>query len=151
MDLDQLRKINQLSSELKKHGMAESSTDAYAQAQQIVELVPKPKPAAAPESVVIEAAPVEPIAAKQFELEFERVRKAVAEEMDVLRNTINQIIGEVNSIREDISKLSAVQPPKLKEKQAELKTEVRVNHPRQGSWQPGDVDIQKMFYFGTKK
>jgi len=43
MDLEQLRRINTLSSELKRHGMADSSTDAYEQAEQIIQIVQKPK------------------------------------------------------------------------------------------------------------
>lgn len=152
MDLGQLQRINKLSSELKRHGMADSSTDAYTQAQQIVTITPKKNvPAAGQETVVVEAAPMEPLAARQFQLELERVHKAVTKELDVLRNAINQIVAEVNALREDVCKLQSVQPPKPKEKQVELKTEERVPHARVGDWKPGDVDIQKMFYFGTKK
>lgn len=150
MDIDQLQKINQLSHELKRHGMASSATDAYSQAQQIITITPK-SPAAAQETVMVEAAPVEPLAARQFQIELERVQKAYAEELEMMRTAINQIIAEVNSLRDEFTKVQAVQPPKPKEKQVELKTEQKVPHPRQGDWKPGDVDIQKMFYFGTKK
>ncbi len=150
MDLEQLRKINTLSHELKRHNMASSSTDAYTQAQQIVQVIPKPATASC-ETIVVEAAPAAPIAERQFQLELERVHKAVAEEVEVLRTAINQIIAEVNALREDLGKVQSAQPPKPKEKQVELKTETKEAHPRQGNFQPGDVDIQKMFYFGTKK
>lgn len=150
MGVDQLRKINQLSSELKRHGMADSSTDAYAQAQQIVTITPKKS--VSQETVLVEAAPAaNSLSARQFQVELDRVHKAVNEELDVLRNAFNQIIVEVNALREDLIKAQAAQPPKQKEKQVELKTETKVPHPRQGNYQPGDVDIQKMFYFGTKK
>jgi hypothetical protein len=151
MDVEKLRRINMLSHELKKHGMADSSTDAYNQAQQMVQVIPKTN-SAPQESVVIEAAPVaEPLAARQFQIEVDKIQKAFSEELDVIRNAMNQVIMEVNSLREDLSKAQAAQPPKQKEKQVELKTEVKVSHPRQGDWKPGDVDIQKMFYYGTKK
>jgi hypothetical protein len=80
------------------------------------------------------------------------MQKGFSEELDVLRTAMNQLIIEVNSLREELSKAQvAPQQPKQKEKQAELKTETKVAHPRQGDWKPGDVDIQKMFYYGTKK
>jgi hypothetical protein len=151
MDVEKLRKINMLSHELQKHGMADSSTDAYAQAQQMVQVIPKQTvSAAAQESVVLEAAPVaEPLAARQFQMEIEKIQKGFSDELDVMRSAINQIISEVNALREDLSKAQTAQPPKQKEKQVELKTAPKESHPRQGDWKPGDVDIQKMFYYGN--
>jgi flagellar hook-associated protein FlgK len=152
MDIDQLRKINQLSHELRKHHMAESSNEAYDQAQQIVTITQKPSASAGQETVLVEAAPAaDQLAARQFQIELDRIQKTVNEEMDVLRNALNQIISEVNSLRDELSKVQTAQPPKPKEKQAELKTEDKTPHARVGNFQPGDVDIQKMFYFGTKK
>ena len=101
MDVEQLRKINQLSSELKRHGMAGDSTDAYAQAQQIITITPK-KSISNQETVVVEAAPAaDSLSSRQFQVELERVHKAVTEELDMLRNAFNQIIVEVNALRED--------------------------------------------------
>jgi methionine synthase I (cobalamin-dependent) len=152
MDVDKLRRINMLSSELKKHGMADSSQDAYTQAQEIIQVTPKQSSQATQESVIVETAPAQdPLAAKQFQIELDKMQRGFSEEMDVLRNAMNQLIIEVNSLRDELGKAQAAQPPKQKEKQVELKTETKVSHPRQGNWTPGDVDIQKMFYYGTKK
>ncbi|MEM4247448.1 MAG: hypothetical protein QXR48_02875 [Candidatus Woesearchaeota archaeon] len=151
MDVEKLRKINMLSSELKKHGMAESSQDAYTQAQEIIQVIPKDNARATQESVIVETAPAhDPLAAKQFQIELEKLQKVFSDELDILRNAMNQLITEVNALREDLNKIQSAQP-KQKEKQVELKTEPKVAHPRQGDWKPGDVDIQKMFYYGTKK
>jgi hypothetical protein len=152
MDVEKLRKINQLSQELKKHGMADSSQDAYTQAQQIIQVIPKNSAPASQESVIVETAPAQdPLAARQFQIELDKMQKGFSEELDVLRTAMNQLIIEVNSLRDELSKAQMAQPPKQKEKQVELKTETKVAHPRQGDWKPGDVDIQKMFYYGTKK
>jgi hypothetical protein len=151
MDMDQLRKINQLSSELKRHGMAGSSTDAYQQAEEIIQITQKPKPVEVGDGTVITAEPADPLIARQFQIELERVQKEHAAQLDVLRNAMNQIIAEVNSLRDDIGKLQSAQPPKPKEKQEALKTEPNDPHPRQGSYKPGDIDIKSVFYFGTKK
>ncbi len=152
MDLDQLQKINSLSHELKKHKMAGTSEDAYTQAQQIIQVIPRQHAQEQQESVTIETAPApNQIESRQFQIEMERMQKAFAEEMDVMRTAMNQLIAEVNSLRGELGKVQSAQPPKQKEKQAELKTEAKVSHPRQGDWKPGDVDIQKMFYYGTKK
>ncbi len=152
MDLDQLQKINALSHELKKHKMAGSSEDAYTQAQQIIQVIPRQNAQEHQESVIAETAPVpDQMESRQFQIEMERMRKVFAEEIEVMRTAMNQLITEVNSLREELGKVQSAQPPKPKEKQVELKTEPKVAHPRQGGWKPGDVDIQKMFYYGTKK
>jgi chromosome segregation ATPase len=151
MDIDQLRKINQLSHELRKHHMAETSNDAYDQAQQIITITQKSSPPSQ-ETVLVEAAPAaDQLAARQFQIELDRATKGFNDELEVMRNALNQIISEVNSLRDELSKIQTAQPPKPKEKQAELKTEEKTPHARVGNFQPGDVDIQKMFYFGTKK
>jgi hypothetical protein len=150
MDLEQLRKINTLSHELKRHGMAASSTDAYQQAEQIVQIIPKPAAPATEGSVVVQAQPVDPLSARQFQLELERLQKALNDELEVMRTAVNQIIAEVNALRDDVIKLQSAQPPKPKEKQVELKVEPKEPHPRQGDWKPGDIDIKSVFYFGNK-
>ena len=38
----------------------------------------------------------------------------------------------------------------VQETQKSLKAEEKQPHPRQGNYQPGDVAIDKMFYFGHK-
>ncbi len=152
MDLDQLQRINALSHELKKHKMAGTSEEAFTQAQQIIQVLPRQNAQEQQESVTIETAPAPNlIETRQFQIEMERMRNAFAEEIDVMRTAMNQLITEVNSLREELSRVKSAQPPKPKEKQAELKTEPKTAHPRQGDWKPGDVDIQKMFYYGTKK
>ena len=151
MDMDQLRKINQLSSELKKHHMADSSMDAYSQAQHIVQVIPKTSVSHGQESVVVEAAPADPLVARQFEMEIQRIQKGFSDELEVMRTAMNQIIAEVNALREDLSKAQAQVPPKPKEKQEALKTEANEPHPRQGIYKPGDIDIKSVFYFGNKK
>lgn len=151
MDMDQLRKINQLSSELKKHKMADSSMDAYSQAQHIVQVIPKGSISQPQETVMVEAAPADPLVARQFEIEMQRVQKGLSDELEVMRNAMNQIIAEVNALREDLSKAQAAQPPRPKEKQEALKTETKEPHPRQGDYKPGDIDIKSVFYFGNKK
>ena len=151
MDLDQVRKINDLSNELKKHGMVDSSTDAYQQAEQMIQVIPKQEATQDNGSqVVVQEAPKDSLAERQFRIELERMQKAMREEIDIMRNAMNQIITEVNALRDDLSNLQNAQPPKSKEKQKELKTETKEPHPRQGNFSSKDVDIQKMFYFGNK-
>jgi hypothetical protein len=130
--------------------MADSSTDAYAQAEQIITITPK-RATGEQETIVMEAPAQGALAARQSQIEIELLRKGVNDEMEIFRNAINQIIAEVNSLREDLTKIQNEAQPKPREKQAELKTENKEAHPRQGNFQPGDVDIQKMFYFGVKK
>jgi len=80
------------------------------------------------------------------------MQKAHDSELEVLRTAVNQLISEVNMLRDDMTKLNAqAEQQKPKEKQVELKTENKEPHPRQGNYKPGDIDIKSVFYFGTKK
>jgi hypothetical protein len=69
----------------------------------------------------------------------------------MLKSALNTLAHELESVKSELRKLGESVPPKPKEKQVELKTEAKEVHPRQGNFTPSDVDIQKMFYFGTKK
>ncbi len=154
MDINQLSKINTLSSELKKHGMAENSTVALQQAEEIMQTEGTQ---AGKETMTIQEPQTNQLAERQVQIEIEKVQKVIAEELDTFRNAINQVIIEVNNVRDDVSKLrTTLTQPKAKETQVTLAEEKKIEvkpaepHPRQGNLTSKDVDIQKMFYFGNK-
>ena len=146
MDVFKLQRINSLASDLRKHNFAGSSEDAFQQAEQVFE--------EKQHGAVEEAAPVvqksNGLAERRFELLLEQNNKKYVEEFQVLRSALNSLAQELESLKSELRKLSEQAPPKPKERQEPLKTEVKEEHPRQGKFNPSDVDIQKMFYFGKK-
>lgn len=165
MDAMKLQKINALASELRKHNFAMSSEDAFKQAETVYDnnssggaqvLVMEQHPAFTTQQQQAPAAPpADEMTSRKIELLIENHSKKYEEEFSVLRGAINQLIGELNSVKAHLAKATVVSSSddsgKHKEKQAELKTETKEDHPRQGKFQPADVDIQKMFYFGAKR
>ena len=147
MDVDKLQKINLLANELKKHNFAFSSDDAFKQAEQVYEegaqqIVVEEKPFVQQQSSGLET--------KKVELILEMNNKKYDQEFAALRNAVNMLAQELEVLKGELRKYSD-EHPRQKEKQVELKTEVKEAHPRQGNFQPSDVDIQKMFYFGAKR
>ena len=149
MDVEKLQRINALASELRKHNFALSSDEAYQQAEQVYET-------GAVQQVVVEK-PMQvqnsdALAMRRFEMMLEQNNKKYEQEFATYRNAINMLASQLEVLKAELAKTERVAASeKPKEKQAELKTEVKESHPRQGNFQPSDVDIQKMFYFGAKR
>ncbi len=145
MDVDKIQRINTLTSELRKHNFAASSEDAFQQAEQLYEdaeqVVVEEKQPAAEQTTHLEE--------RKAELLIQMNNKKYEQEFSLLRSALNTLAQELETVKTELRKFSE-QNPRPKEKQAELKTETKEVHPRQGNFTPGDVDIQKMFYFGKK-
>ena|SRR3989338_3084042 len=150
MDVERLQRINALAGELKKQNFALSSDDAYRQAEGVY------AEGNGAQVVVEEVSHVQhsdgALSLRKFELMIELNNKKYEAEFALYRNAINQLAAELEAVRSELRQRSQeAQVPKQKEKQAELKSEVKEAHPRQGNFTPSDVDIQKMFYFGNKR
>lgn len=145
MDVEKLQRINALANELRKHNFAVSNDEAYKQAEQVYDQE-------AVQQIVVEEKPTEQqtdaLATRRFEMTLELHNKKYEQEFTTLRNAINLLAGQLDVLKTELAKLNEQKP---KEKQVELKTEVKEAHPRQGNFQPSDVDIQKMFYFGARR
>ncbi|HLC32758.1 MAG TPA: hypothetical protein VJJ82_02950 [Candidatus Nanoarchaeia archaeon] len=149
MDVDKLQRINALASELRKHNFALSSDEAFEQAEQVYE-------GGNGTQVIVEQKPMQlqnadALSMRRFEMMLEQNNKKYEQEFATYRNAINMLAAQLELLKAELTKASVVAQERPKEKQAELKTEVKEAHPRQGNFQPSDVDIQKMFYFGAKR
>lgn len=149
MDVDKLQRINALASELRKHNFALSSDEAYQQAEQVYE--------GTGSQVIVEQKPMvtsqnqDALSMRRFEMMLEQNNKKYEQEFATYRNAINLLASQLEVLKAELSKFGRENTEKPKEKQVELKTEVKEAHPRQGNFQPSDVDMQKMFYFGAKR
>ncbi len=148
MDVFKLQRMNSLAAELKKHNFASSSEDAFQQAEQIY-VEKAPEVSVEPQVVVQQKS--DPLAERRVELLLEQNNRKYEQELGLLRSAVNTLANELENLKSELRKVHEQAPPKPKEQQVPLKTEPKQDHPRQGKFQPNDVDIQKMFYFGTKR
>lgn len=149
MDVFKLQRMNNLAAELRKHNMASSSEDAYQQAEQVFD--ERQAPQVSEETQVVVEQKVDHLAERRFELVLEQNNRKYEQELGLLRSALNTLANELENLKSELRRLHEQAPPKPKEQQTPLKTEPKEDHPRQGKFAPGDVDIQKMFYFGTKR
>jgi len=159
MDIDKLIKINNLSKELQRHGIAASALEAVQQACVVVEESPEQEAVLVMEQKepVQESSKVvlSPLQERRFELILEANNRRHDQEIAALRATIASMSTQLEQLRLEMKTVNERQlqagMPKKVDKQEMLKTEVKENHPRQGAFKPGDetVSIEKIFYFGT--
>ncbi|MBI4450469.1 hypothetical protein HY642_00710 [Candidatus Woesearchaeota archaeon] len=152
MDVDSTLKINALMRELQKHGIAASSEQAFSQATEIVSGT-----AEVEDNGLVLEAPVQPqgaLAERRVELLIEMSTKKLNEQVQEANNRVASLAMELEMVRADVRKLLEAKTQKIvqvvQEKQEALKTEPKTEHPRQGSFTPADVPIDKIFYFGHK-
>lgn len=192
MNIETTMKINTLMRELKKHGIAVSSEDAYKKAEQLVSLGTKKKveekseydvmfeskTEAKKEEVKTEEpqvntqfqnAPAPPqnsaLLQKQVELMIQMNMKNVHSKIVNMENTILSLQTELSALRTELSSVKAMKieglegmdkktkqaaaAPAQKVLPAETKEEKK-EHPKQGNFGPGSIDIKKYFYYGNK-
>lgn len=156
MDVEKLQKINSLALELRKHNFAGDSAEAVEKAEQFFRFEKKLPRA----NTSTPTAPAPVVQSEFVEKKFQALDSSARkneQELQLLRSAVKSLAEELEKIKAELQKFSEkaltthAQPiSKPKEHQAELKTEAKEPHPRQGSYTPGDVDIRKMFYFGNK-
>lgn len=164
MDVEKLKKINQLSGEFKKHGLAVSHDDAFAKASAVVhddEL----KDVLARTSTTASTAtstetPERPNQAtsqgfdNQYQVLLERQNRQLVQEILALKETVAMLKSDVEQLKSNAARAEILQQAQPKqEKQAvlhEKKECSEKSHPRQGNFTSEDVAIEKMFYYGKK-
>ncbi len=155
MDVETMMKINALSRELQKHGIAINSVDAVRQARVVVEETPVTT--GGQECVLMQEVPEQtkpsPLQERRFELLFEMNNRKYDQELNALKTALSSMSTQLEQMRLELKTMNErqLQMPVQKkiDKQEMLKTEVKEAHPRQGNFTSNDVAIEKVFYFGT--
>jgi polyhydroxyalkanoate synthesis regulator phasin len=147
MDVEKLKKMNELSKELKKHGMADSTRDAFEQAGQMVR----------DEAVgdVISRSDKKPEQGSSFDRKYqimlERQNRQIAQEVQALKQTVTELKEAVEQLKKAPKPTPdprpEPKPPGPPTVQSKLKKE---EHPKQGGFTSEDVSVEKVFYFGKK-
>ncbi len=165
MNIERLQKINMLASELRKHNISTGTEEAYQEAEQVYEgnqtQIFRPPTAEHSDSPVrgIRQEPPPGLQQRQTEIIIQMHLRKYDEKFEQMRATITNLEMEIGSLRANISKLQSMQPREVQmplqqptaPQKPQVKEEKQEKHPRQGDFSPADVDIQKMFYFGSKR
>lgn len=157
VELDKLKKVNALASELKKHNFAETNDEAAKLAEEFYQNKKEEKEDEK-KSVKLEN---DALSEERFELMMEMREKKMQQELEHMRSTIGFLKNRMDVLNNEVEKLKgkALSSPITFEKkkdeievQANLKKEKeqKKDHPKSGDYSSNDVDIQKMFYFGNK-
>ncbi len=144
MDVEKLKKMNELSKELKKHGIAESNKEAFEKAGEIV----RDEAIGDVISQSTQKSEASDSFDKHYQIMLERQNRQLANEIIALK-------GAVIAIQEEIEKLKQAKPmpaqqPKQETQATFAKKEEPKQHPRQGGFTSEDVAMEKVFYFGKK-
>ena len=156
MNVNEIAKMNQLMKELQKHGIAQSAPDAFQQAQEIVSDEPKKVITIDEEGLTVETAtvPGSALIESRVNLMLDMHNKKIESNFITMRDTISALAMEIEKLKFELKKFSDNKAHKVvqvvQETQKSLKTEEKTAHPRQGNYSPGDVAIDKMFYYGHK-
>lgn len=149
MDVEKLKKMNDLSKELKRHGIAIDNTDAFARAGEIV----RDKEVSEIISHTEKTASCEHSFDKQYQLMLERQNRQIANEISALKETVAALKEEILHLKQ----AKPTQQPQQAQQQPKQETQTKFpqkaeskEHPRQGSYTPDDVAVDKIFYFGKK-
>lgn len=148
MDVQKLKKMNELSKELKKHGMADSTAQAFSQAGEMVrdeafkQVVEQNKSSQKSKDGFD----------NQYQIMLERQNRQIAQEVQALKETVAAMQAEIEMLKAD-QKAAPVQQQEKPKQEVQKKfpqKEESKEHPKQGGFCPDDVSIEKMFYFGKK-
>jgi len=152
MDVQKLKKMNELSKELKKHGMADSTAQAFSQAGEMVrdeafkQVIERNKSSQKSKDCFD----------NQYQIMLERQNRQIAQEVKALKETVAAMQAEIEMLKADQKTASKLQDKQTQEKPVQ-ETQTKFpqkpeskEHPKQGGFSPDDVSIEKMFYFGKK-
>ena len=155
MDVDEVKKVNELSKELQKHGIVDDSQDGLSEAQKIVQVQepPEPGPMRPPLQEPEEPAQeMDALTQKKIELIMQMSTKKLRQEVNTLKEQITALAQELSQVKTEVGSL------RLKEVREEAQEPVKESpkvteksekeHPRHGKYSSDDVDLKKVFYFG---
>lgn len=153
MDIEALRRINELTKSLQEHGISKSSQDALEQAETILQpLQEKHKTTTATET---QQTNNEALLERKYNLILEMNNKKFENAITTLQNNVNELTQEITRLKAELRNITTKNTPEIVVKKEEPvqkseEPQQKETHPRQGSFAPGDISIEKMFYYGHK-
>ena len=157
MDVEKLKKINQLSKDLKRHGLVVE--EAITQASTILSENQDEVGVFLEKSQQQMDSKQNPASTDQYVVMLERNNRKIVEEVQKIREEMARILSEFEELKNKVAQQArpiivaapgSPEAEKSKETQAQLAPKKKEPHPRQGNFTPEDVSIEKMFYCGKK-
>ena len=142
MNVEKLKKMNELSKELQKHGMADSTSEAFSKAGDIVR----------DEAVgeVLSKSPAKDGFDHKYQIMLERQNRQFAQEINDLKEKVAVMQAEIEMLKAEKPKTAQPEKPKQETQTKFPQKEESKEHPKQGGYTPDDVAVDKVFYFGKK-
>lgn len=163
--ITEIQKLNDMTKELRSHGMAVSSRDAVENARKMMrtsdvdEAIFTAKPTYSEEKTIELKEVSKDDLVKAMEANAKYIAeqlKAFREEMSSLKTDVDnlrkEIVGvRINAAKQEINEKPIQQSTAQAMQQAGQQAPPQAeSHPRQGNFEQKDVSIEKMFYFGKK-
>lgn len=146
MDVEKLKKMNELSKELKKHGIAENNKEAFEQAGKIV----RDEAVGNVISQATQKTETSDSFDKHYQIMLERQNRQLANEIIALKEAVAAIQQEVEKLKQAKPAAPVQQQPREEKQATFAKKQEPKEHPKQGGFTSEDVAMEKVFYFGKK-
>jgi len=156
---EKIRKMGEISKELKKHGLAEDSEEAMKKAEEI--MVDGDSNVYVSQEKMKENIKKAEACCDNANDEIKRLQSAVNDrvsgmesQVNLIRDKLNEIIAKINELEQkiDAQPKQEVQATLVKEEQKaqENRDNSKVNPEVKKEYNPDDVAVDKMFYVGKK-
>ncbi|MEM3126504.1 MAG: hypothetical protein QW331_00340 [Candidatus Woesearchaeota archaeon] len=162
--ITEIQRLNEMTKELRSHGMAFSSDDAVQNARKMIDTKDIDENVFSSQAILLKEekkTEAKDVSKDDLIRAMEENAKYVAEQMKAFKTEISsmktdienlrkEIVGiRINSAREEIKEKPIRQSTSQMMQQAAQQTPAEP-HPRQGNFEQKEVSIEKMFYFGKK-
>ncbi|MBW3005730.1 hypothetical protein KY344_02960 [Candidatus Woesearchaeota archaeon] len=138
--------MNELSKELKKHGMADSTKEAFQKAGNMVRDEAVGDVISRSEKKPEERSSFD----RQYQIMLERQNRQIAQEVQALKETVVALQEAVEQLKQAKPASAQQQQPKQETQATFAKKQEPKQHPKQGGFTSEDVAVDKVFYFGKK-
>lgn len=149
MNVDQIKKINEMSKILRSHGIAADSQEGTKIAEELAQKIIPQESTPHPSSSNVDV-----------ELLLERATRRFQQQIEELKTKIQQLEGQMNHMSSRINQKQAQQQSQPEQStqntQEQLQTQTKEkkqeqqNASRSGEYTSDDVSVEKMFYYGNK-
>ena len=157
-DIQKLKRIAAMSAELRKHHIAGDSEEALRQSEAIFQ-EKAPHHLQVNADLTVSAPEEAEMVSRVSAPEIERFQNTVNTRLNSVEENVSSVIGKMNEMIKVITKLEqrmeqggVAELPKERQETIAKKEEKKetTGQLRSGDYKPGDVEIDRIFYYGKK-
>ena len=154
MDIEKIKKINELAHDLLRRGMASDRIEAAQMAEKMID-----KGGAQPvveekdDAETKEVKTAQPDQSQAAPVNYKEIVKVLSDNAEFMMDALKEFHAKFAELRKEIGELrrKVSQGGHQERPQQSLKKYEKEPHPKQGRHTPEDVSVEKMFYYGNKK